>query len=352
MSKAISLDQLELHALKSANYTDKKIAELSEDVSDAIEEMADNLSSQTDEKIEAHLETKEYATQSEVRELENMFAGALLGMYGDDASATPPTIREIANDAIDNAIENGDIIGEPGEPGKPAYEYAQEGGYTGTESEFAEDINPDNLRSVIAQDIIAQLQGLPVFGIVDENNTIKVTSQLSNGTYTVKYENEDGTTTDIGTITVGNGGSGEPDNTTYEVDIDSIGYTDSARWSTSSGDIRTGATGYTAINKIPLNRASGKTATITLSGIAWTDDGLATQYAYILMYIGDSFTSGHNMPLKGLPKNYDDLGVSGVLNSDGTITITVVDGSKGLYDGFKLCGVGSGANAKVTITIQ
>lgn len=38
MSKAITLAQLELHALKSANYTDGKVNELREDVADAIED--------------------------------------------------------------------------------------------------------------------------------------------------------------------------------------------------------------------------------------------------------------------------------------------------------------------------
>ncbi len=53
--------------------------------------------------------------------------------------------------------------------------------------------------------IISELQGLPVFGVVDTNNIIKVTSQLSDGVYTLKYKNTDGTFSDIGTITVGNG---------------------------------------------------------------------------------------------------------------------------------------------------
>lgn len=40
MSKAITLAQLELHALKSANYTDGKVNELRNDVADAIEEVS------------------------------------------------------------------------------------------------------------------------------------------------------------------------------------------------------------------------------------------------------------------------------------------------------------------------
>lgn len=43
MSKATTLTQLELHALKSANYTDKKIAALSGSVADAIEEVSNGM---------------------------------------------------------------------------------------------------------------------------------------------------------------------------------------------------------------------------------------------------------------------------------------------------------------------
>ena len=203
----------------------------------------------------------------------------------------------------------------------------------------------------IVQAIIEELQGLPVFGVVDENNTITITSQLSSGTYTLKYENADGTTTEIGTIVIG---SGEPEGgNTYEVDIASIGYTDNARWSITDGTIRTGASGYTAINKIPFARTSEQTVSITLSGITWTDSALPTQYAAILLYSGDSYTSGNNMYMKSIPHYFDDIGLSGKLNDNGTITFTITNGTKGvMFDGFKLCGYGIGANAKVTITIE
>lgn len=47
MSKATTLSQLELHALKSANYTDKKVSELGETVAKTLSEMS--LSADTDE---------------------------------------------------------------------------------------------------------------------------------------------------------------------------------------------------------------------------------------------------------------------------------------------------------------
>ena len=42
--------------------------------------------------------------------------------------------------------------------------------------------------------------GCPVFGIVDENNHIVLNGNLADGTYTVKYEMEDGTTIEIGVL--------------------------------------------------------------------------------------------------------------------------------------------------------
>jgi hypothetical protein len=54
----------------------------------------------------------------------------------------------------------------------------------------------------IVQAVITAL-GTPVFGRVDENNNIILTGELAGGTYTLKYEDSDGTLTEIGTITAG-----------------------------------------------------------------------------------------------------------------------------------------------------
>lgn len=107
MSKAITLAQLELHALKSANYTDKKVSVLSENVADSLE---------------------------------------------------------------------------------AAY---------------------DDLRNVVAQDVMDQLKGLPVFGVVDASNKIKLTTLLPNGTYVMGYEDEDGVFTELAEFEIVNGGEPE-----------------------------------------------------------------------------------------------------------------------------------------------
>ena len=51
--------------------------------------------------------------------------------------------------------------------------------------------------------VIESLGGQPIFGVVDENNNIIVQGNLADGTYTVKYEMEDGSTVEIGDLVLG-----------------------------------------------------------------------------------------------------------------------------------------------------
>lgn len=68
-----------------------------------------------------------------------------------------------------------------------------------TEADKAEIIN-----EVI--DAIGGATGGDVIGNVDSNNNIVLTGSLSAGTYTLRYEHDDGTLTEIGSFTVGNTG--------------------------------------------------------------------------------------------------------------------------------------------------
>jgi hypothetical protein len=58
-------------------------------------------------------------------------------------------------------------------------------------------------KASMIQDVIDALGGSPVFGVVDADNNIVLTGNLADGTYTLKYEDDDGTVTEIGTVTVG-----------------------------------------------------------------------------------------------------------------------------------------------------
>lgn len=92
----------------------------------------------------------------------------------------------------------------------------------------------------IVQQVIAAL-GTPVFGMVDEENNIILTGNLSEGTYTLKFEDADGNLEEIGTITV----ESEPTYTNWiplSTDVDGVtpyngglGYKENTRWSASGG---------------------------------------------------------------------------------------------------------------------
>lgn len=114
--------------------------------------------------------------------------------------------------------KNGNVVDIPAIRGKSAYEYAKDGGYTGTEAEFAEKMaNSTDKRKIslgIASDelIYIFVDGVPVgdgvpqgqsgdvFGYVDENNTVVLTGNLVDGTYAVKYEMDNGTVVNIGNM--------------------------------------------------------------------------------------------------------------------------------------------------------
>lgn len=79
------------------------------------------------------------------------------------------------NTALAQAKESGEFKGDP---------------YNLTEAD----------KSAIVAAVIESLGGNPIFGYVDENNNIIVQGNLGDGTYSVKYEMEDGSTVDIGNL--------------------------------------------------------------------------------------------------------------------------------------------------------
>lgn len=108
-----------------------------------------------------------------------------------------------------------------GADGKTAYEYAQEGGYGGREDEFSAllaniiDQRKTTLKLHEDGQIYLFVNGKPVgngvalpsggvsgdiVGNVDSANNIVLMGSLADGTYTVKYEMEDGSMINIGTM--------------------------------------------------------------------------------------------------------------------------------------------------------
>ena len=135
--------------------------------------------------------------------------------------------------------------------------------------------------------------------------------------------------------------------TSYVVDINAVGYTNDARWSTGNGALKTGATGYTAINQITFNRAAGKTLTVTLSGgVNWSYGANCV----LVRYKGDEFVGGSYL---NADTNDVNAGYSKTMNGDGTVTMTFFDPANSAFvgtNGFKVSGYGNGADAIITIT--
>lgn len=142
-----------------------------------------------------------------------------------DASALPAAV----NDALAQAKDSGEFDGKDGAPGQPGADGTdgvsptvsvsrsgrvttisitdKNGTKTATINDGADGTTPvrgadywtDADQESIVQQVIAAL-GTPVFGRVDEENNIILTGTLADGTYTIKYESEDGEETLIGTL--------------------------------------------------------------------------------------------------------------------------------------------------------
>lgn len=125
----------------------------------------------------------------------------------------------------------GNVTEIPAIRGKSAYQYAVDGGYTGTEAEFAEKLATECISKnqgaenvgkilVVGTDGNLTLTDMPeggasgdVIGVLDDSNNILLSGKLENGKYTLKYENTDGTYTDIGILEIG--AIEDPDTPTY-----------------------------------------------------------------------------------------------------------------------------------------
>jgi len=119
-------------------------------------------------------------------------------------------LPEAVNDALAQAKASGVFDGADGKDGSDANVTAQNVtaalGYTPADAEkvrqLSEEVDAIGTRDQIVQDVLDAI-GTPVFGVVDEENNIILTGALADGTYTLKYEFEDGTVSEVGTIEVG-----------------------------------------------------------------------------------------------------------------------------------------------------
>jgi hypothetical protein len=116
--------------------------------------------------------------------------------------------------------------------------------------------------------------GGDVVGYVDSENNIVLTGKLTDGTYTLKYENEDGTETEIGTLTVDN-------------DVPVVNYTNladptSSEWQTGVRINSSGATVSLAGNIISNKLAvTSKNFSLHVKGLKMLDSSTSPRvYRY------------------------------------------------------------------------
>jgi hypothetical protein len=98
--------------------------------------------------------------------------------------------------------KSGNIIPIPAIQGPPGPQGPQGGkGDTGAQGPRgpAYTLSETDKAEIVAA-VIESLGGNPIFGYVDENNNIIVSGNLADGTYSVKYEMEDGSTVEIGDL--------------------------------------------------------------------------------------------------------------------------------------------------------
>lgn len=119
-------------------------------------------------------------------------------------------LSNAVNTALAEAKASGEFDGPAGPQGEPGPEGPRgETGQTGAAGKTpvrGTDYWTAADQESIVQQVLDSI-GQNVIGEVDSENNILITATLPNGTYTLKYENADGSVTDIGTFTVGSGGS-------------------------------------------------------------------------------------------------------------------------------------------------
>ncbi len=190
--------------------------------------------------------------------------------------------------------------------GKSAYDYAVEGGYTGTEEEFA-----IKLAALLNEGITATVD--------KSSNSITIAGDLGAGTYTAYYEMEDAegkkSLVEIGKLEL----VGEDSSDTESQPVtETIPLTENMSMTVGTGEDRItdaySATPHVDVSKLP------KPCTIRLTGAKWSFES-TDETGYIRFYITD--TSGNKLASNYTHPDCMPAGVSMVLNGGSPQDVSV-----------------------------
>lgn len=164
-----------------------------------------------------------------------------------------------------------------------------------------------------------------VVGVLDSNNNIVITGSLAEGTYVFRYADTDGTYSDIGTLTVGNGGA----YTNLADTSADAGWLNDKRFSTSSSNTETikasssrgVITNYIAVAPNKILRAKGlnfinAVGDVTPVAAAYTADRAFRTLVYLNSEAGGKYDENTHTSEVTLSSNVSDgeyIRISGTL---------------------------------------
>lgn len=204
----------------------------------------------------------------------------------------------------------------------------------------------DGAKAEIVTELLAQIGGMPVFGTVNDDNTITVTSTLADGNYILMYENDEGMLEQIGSITVGDGepvitytNLADPTLTTdTTITTSSEGWLENVRINSSSAI--TTADGNHITNIIPLgDKDILRIKNMDINGgygRIYVYTGTTFKHAFVPSSYTDSFVS--------LSDTYAEITLSAIRDAYATSDIT--------FDSIRVGGTLTGTKEDVIITLD
>lgn len=172
-------------------------------------------------------------------------------------------------------------------------------------------------KAEIVQAVLDELGGQPVRGVVDENNNIVISGSLADGTYTLKYENADGTYTEIGTFDVGKVGPA------YTNLFDPASATLNQRWSNSNFAYKA-ENGIVVSDYIPITIPSDAD---NPSVLRWRGGSMTGNAGLIYFNSSKTVINASDASTNGAGLHSSDTSFTTDVNGDGMVYLGFKNGS-------------------------